>query len=277
VAGRHIIPDERLLLPPRLDLDLDLTANELVARGAAFGAFSTHLVAAHGRLALDPIEVTPQGGAPAQAALHYGAATAPSSLSLRGPSVPLAPLLALFALPPVASGLADVTAALSARGDSPHALAASLNGTLALRMSGGTLDAAVLAPLVAHAHLPLATPQGAEPLRCLAVGASVREGHAAVDPLVADAGRLAVSGTGDVDLGDETLDLHLLPLLRLGPMLTIPLRVTGGWRDPAIASDAGVRGRERADPCEIAGIAAPPLARIKPPKAADILRGLLRR
>jgi uncharacterized protein involved in outer membrane biogenesis len=219
--------------------------------------------------------VTPPGALPAQAALHYGAG-GPSSLVLHALQVPLAPLLSLFALPPVARGMADVEASLTSRGDSPRALAANLDGTFSIRMTGGELDAAVLAPLLARSHLPLAVREGAEHLRCLDLQGNAVQGRAAVTPLVVDAGRVAVSGSGLVDLGAETFDLHVRPLVRLGASLSVPLRVTGPWRDPVIASDTELRAPEPPDPCAAVGIAAVPLGRIKPPKAADILRGLLR-
>ncbi len=110
-----------------------------------------------------------------------------------------------------------------------------------------------------------------------------------------DTARLELEGGGTVNLGDETLALHLRPLLRVGSAgVSAPIQVEGKLRNPSVSLDPAA-GRTSVT---IGGLAGPsdsctpeltaardgragPLpvavtASNKPPKPADLLRSLLR-
>ena len=56
-----------------------------------------------------------------------------------------------------------------------------------------------------------------------------------------DAARLRIEGDGLLNLGDETMDLHMRPEVRLGPLpVKIPVHLTGPWRTPQVQVDKGV-------------------------------------
>jgi hypothetical protein len=111
-----------------------------------------------------------------------------------------------------------------------------------------------------------------------------------------DTSRLLLDGSGTLNLRDETMALHLRPLLRLGVAgVSAPVRVDGSLRHPTAALDSpGGTGRVGVT---IGGLAGPAesctaeltaardgrpgplpaeIAAGKPAKPADLLRSLLR-
>ncbi|MDA8253161.1 MAG: AsmA family protein [Rhodospirillales bacterium] len=291
----RLIPDRPFDLAPlrAADADLQITIAALQTGGATYADVSGHLVLQGGRLTLDPLSGQSPGGRLAgRLAIDAAAAPPPMALTLHAPALSLAPFTA-GAIDSAAAVEADLTAA----GGSPHALAASLGGHFALTARNGDIDTAVLAAMlggVLHAaRLPesaLGT-VGRTPLRCLDLRLTAVNGSVTVASLFADTPSLAVQGGGRIELATEALNLHLRPLLRVGPGVVVPVRVGGTFADPKPALDAG--GAARAllgagappESCGPAGEAAPAPAQgaapgpaqapAKLPKPIDILRGLL--
>ena len=266
-----------------VDAHLTMQAAGLRLAGIDYRDLAGHLVLRERRLVLDPFAAVLPGGVHLDATARLdGAATPPgAALTLRAPAVALAPLLAALHLPPAATGTAALAADLHASGDSPHALAADLGGTAALRMAGGTVEAGLLSAVFGAAHLPIPLGHGHLGLRCLALGATAVRGVLTMAPLLVDAGPVVIQGGGTVDLGQETLALHLRPLLRAGPGLVVPVQLTGRWRAPRLLPDNGPASvtSSTADACQAAGIAvpatAPPVSK-KLPNSAELLRRLFR-
>ena len=268
----------------RGDLDVRLAIAELADGHVTLHEVAGHLVLRDGKLALDPFAGTGPGGR-AEMALHADARAQPPTLALtlRAPALAIQPLARLAGFTGEISGLAALDADLRASGLSQPELLRTLAGRAALSMGNGDIDLHVFADMLAAAHLPF-DPHGRAHLRCLILRATLQGGVAHVDPLVVDANQLLVQGNGRVDLGQQTLELRLRPLLRTGPGLEVPMTLSGPWRQPRIGVDRGDLGGVLAglltpagDPCRAAGVAAdtPPPAP-KPFKPADLLRSLLR-
>jgi hypothetical protein len=109
---------------------------------------------------------------------------------------------------------------------------------------------------------------------------------------------VVVSGSGSVDLGQETLAVHVRPLVQVGPGVLVPLRVGGTLLAPSVSSDtavamSGIVGLFVPDKAKAiaggvcGGAAAPaaasalgvpvPSALPKPAQLPGLLRGLLSR
>jgi AsmA protein len=64
---------------------------------------------------------------------------------------------------------------------------------------------------------------------------------ATIGTFLLDSGRLLLNATGQLNLGDETLALHLRPMLRAGgPGIVVPVRVDGSFREPKLSLDPSV-------------------------------------
>jgi AsmA protein len=244
--NRPLIPDTRLPFPllRAVDGDVAFAFTHVRLNGADVRRISGEVSAKDGRLRVDPFAVA----APDQrmtGMLEVNAASTPASvhLSVDAPGLALRPLLAALGLPEVATGFAAVRADLTGEGDTPRALAGSLNGWAEAAVEGGQLDArtmnAWLGPL-----RPLRMPgPDVTDLRCFALRADARSGVLTIDPMALNTPLLIVEGGGDVDLRTETLSLRLRPRGKVGGTgIAVPVRLTGPWRDPSARVDISSKG-----------------------------------
>jgi AsmA protein len=158
-------------------------------------------------------------------------------------------LALMLGLPSDAAGSLEVDANLNGAGDSLHAIAAELNGTLGLAMVNGQIDNAslnrVLGPILTSASLPLSLIfpgqiiGGGSALRCFAARLDAHGGLATFRALYLDSARVKVTGSGTINLADEALSLRLRPLARLADTgITAPLIVGGTIKHPKAHIDA---------------------------------------
>jgi AsmA protein len=298
------------------DADIALTVGSLVIGGGEYRDIAGHLVLANGRLALDPAGARlPAGRLDGRVSADATAEKPPVAVTLRGPGLHAAPLLALLGLPDGIQGDVDVDIDLRGAGDTPHELAASAEGHVGLALVNGQIDnrlvSGTLGRVLQRARLPDVTAQpGVLPVRCLAARFDIQHGAADARALLLDTSLFYVEGGGAVDLGAETLALRLRPLARLGGTgIIVPLRIEGGLRKPKVTVDAagdasaqktngpplgiiigalggnGMVEGGATDDCarQLAvargGLPGPlpePAAKPKPPKPADLLRQFLR-
>ncbi len=245
---RRLIPDRAFDLSALhlADADLLLSATTLIAGGASYDNARGHLLLQNGRLVLDPAAAdSPGGPVEGRFAIDARTATSPMALRLRAPTLALGPLAAALGHPGAITGDGFVDADLQGAGASPAELAGSLTGHLGIAVGEATADNAALSALlggVLHAaRLPpeVLGETGQTRLRCLALRLRADDGIADVTTLVADTGRLLLEGSGSVALAPETLDLHLRPLLRVGPGIIVPVRLGGTLLTPKATVEAG--------------------------------------
>ncbi len=285
--------------------DVSLSLSELRWGGEAWHDVAAHAVLAGGTLVLDPVAAQAPAGAlrgrlSLQAGPPPGAAPAPAlaaspavAVALSAPALQLAPLLAALGHPGGAEGHLAVDAQLSGTGGDTDALLASLDGHLALTVVDGAVSDRLLEALFGASlragGVPVLFTNGETAVRCLALRLEATHGMARLPALALDSSRLTLTGEGTLDGRDQTLDLQLHPLVRLGPeAVGAPLRVTGPWLAPRARLDASLGGLSlgaasaRPDPCPgalataRAGAPGPLPAPAKAERPADLLRRLFR-
>ena len=129
----HVIPDTPIPFGPlRLaNADVKLSVAQLKSRGVLYRAIATHLSLQDGRLQLDPVTADlPEGHLDATLSVDATQASPPVALRLRIPVLALKPLLAAMGEPDYINGNMNVQADLHGAGATPHAIAASLDGSL---------------------------------------------------------------------------------------------------------------------------------------------------
>jgi uncharacterized protein involved in outer membrane biogenesis len=232
------------------DADVRLRIAELETDGQTHRDLDGHFVLKSGRLVLDPISGTlPAGTMSGRLTIDANSARPPVTLVLRAPGLSVRALALTLGLQSSASGSLEVDANLNGTGDSLHAIAAGLNGTLGLAMVNGEIENAsinrVFGPILTSVSLPLSLIfpgqiiGGDSALRCFAARLDARGGLATFRALYLDSARLKVSGSGAINLDDETLSLRLRPLDRLADTgLTVPLIVGGTIENPKARIDA---------------------------------------
>jgi uncharacterized protein involved in outer membrane biogenesis len=245
-AGGRLIPDTPLPfdLLRLADADVKLSVAQLVAGGVTYRAITTHLDLRSGRLRLDPVSADLPAGHLNAVFSADAAQPAPEvALKLQSAAFALQPLLAAMNQPAFITGNMHVQADLHGVGATPHAIAASLDGSLGLAMTNGTVDNRILGNalgtiLRAANLLDLVGRGGTSQVHCFVARLDAYHGIATLRSLVFASTLLTMDGDGSLNLGAETLDLHLRPQARLaGADIVVPLRVSGSFRAPSAASD----------------------------------------
>ena len=196
-----------------------------------------------GRLKVDRLFLTSPGG-PLTAVLSADASSdpVPAKLVLHAAGVPLALIARHADLPGRLGGNMKLDADLHAVGRSSRDLAASLDGSFAATMVGGSLSNAALLKLASASleALSIKVPlQGETAIHCLGLIGSFRQGVGRFDTIAVDTSYLELGGVGQIDLRTETMALKLHPLAQLsGSPVSVPVLVEGPLRDPRGRLDA---------------------------------------
>jgi AsmA protein len=238
-----VIPDTKLPLDRlhQANADVQFTVAALTTGGETWHAVSGHLLLQGGKLQLAPFKATlPAGALDLALTVDATKPAPPVVLQLKAPSIALASLLELAGARPFANGRVDITADLHGAGDTPHAIAASLNGTMAATMSGGEIETRMLeqalGPVIARANpAGVLSHAGVSEIRCLNARLDAHNGVATLNPFVLSSTLITLSGSGTLNFAAETLDLHLQSQGRIGGTgIAVPLTVSGGFRDPRV-------------------------------------------
>jgi uncharacterized protein involved in outer membrane biogenesis len=223
------------------DADLTLSVATLHSGGTDTKAIATHIVVNNGKLAIDPFAADLASGHLSGTISADATQPAPPvHIALHAPGLALKSILATAHEPPYATGNLEVYADLRGTGASPHAIAASLNGSLGLAVSGGTIDNRLLGNVLgkileAVNVLDLVSKGGTGELRCFALRMDASNGTGAFKALALSSSLITMTGAGTVNLGAETLAMAVRPQAKLaGSQLVIPVAVSGPIRDPAV-------------------------------------------
>jgi len=242
---------------PALDADLQLEIDSLY--GAGMGGESVLLAARlrDDRLVVDSLETRgPRGRIDAALSVEPDAATGYTlTLDVTGRELAIAapdePVAALADRP-----RSEVSIALRAQGADLRALAASLDGRIRVESGPGTIPrrGGVLVTLVFEDVLsstletinPLVKERNEAQMNCFALVADIDAGKVRGDPLVAmQTTELNLLGWGEIDLGEELLDLDIAaqPLqglgINLGDLINPFTRLGGTLASPRIVADPG--------------------------------------
>ncbi len=185
----------------------------------------------------------PEGHLTAALSTDATQANPPVVARVQIPALALAPLLAAIGEPEVINGTLNVQADLHGVGATPHAIAATLDGSFSVSMGKGTVDNRLLGSMLGPALreinlLDLVGRGGRSEIECFVANAGVNRGVATFRSLVFASSLLTMDGGGSINLGTETLDLRVRPQARVaGTGIVVPLKITGPWRSPATAPD----------------------------------------
>lgn len=245
--GHYVIPDTPLPFDALRPLTLDATVSvaDLKSGGTDYKGLTLHAVDQKGQLTVDPFGVDAPGGhIDAKVTVDANASPPAVTLSLRAPSLALATLLKALNKPGYASGNLEIRADLKGAGDSPHAIAASLDGPIGIALAKGEIDSQVLGGLMSGLLQQtqianLASKAGMSALNCFALRLDTAKGIGTVNALLLDSSTLGLTGTGGLNFANETLDLHLKPTVGIaGTNIAAPVIVGGTFADPSTKPDA---------------------------------------
>lgn len=223
------------------DADIQLAADSLIINNATYTALQTHATLQNGLLTINPLTaILPGGDVTATATLDASKSPAAATITLNAPALALSPFLKSLNLPNTAQGTINLQLNANATGNSPHDLAASLNGQLGLAAVNGIIDGTVLDAVLGTALRKIGLPestigaQGPVPVRCFAVRLDAQNGMGTIRALTLDSSRLQLQGGGHVNFGAETLGVILRPQIALGGgnQIGVPVEIAGSFTHP---------------------------------------------
>ena len=168
-----------------------------------------------------------------------------SKLEVR--QIPIAPLFerasAVIGKPNLAKGFIGGTAEFAGTGKSLRAMLATANGNLGIGMEGGQLSQLVVELIgldIAESLGYLIVGDRPVPIRCVIADFKVDNGVMTPRAFVVDTDDTVVTGSGAINLRDESLQLELKPAPKdFSPLaLRMPLKVGGTLKNPAFNVDA---------------------------------------
>ena len=226
------------------DADIELEVGSLLSRRNVYESLAARLSLRDGHLRLAPFTVDlPEGQLTGTLSADVAQPNPQFDLTLHAPGLAVQPLLKALGLPEEASGKLRVSLELHGSGDTPHAIAAGLNGHLGLALVHGNVSnwllSSTLGWMLREAYLPgLSTEIGSSELRCFALRMDFNHGVGELSSLLIDSSPLYLDGSGTIQLRDETLDLRLRPEPRMGGIgMVAPLRLSGTFSHPRVGPD----------------------------------------
>jgi uncharacterized protein involved in outer membrane biogenesis len=272
MAEHRILPDATLDASRLRGMDakiayraVSVEAGKLAIRAVRLGATLDH-----GLLTLDPLQVTlPQGQLAGTASIDVRQKAQVNVVDLRLLGASVANLLPTPKGGPPLEGQLWARARLTGTGDSVRAAAASANGTVSLVMPGGKVRKTIADLLgldLGRTALQLITRNNSDtPVRCAVAQFDARGGILTAGGIVFDSDLVKVTGGGDIDLKDETLNFTLQgkPKKISLAHLNAPITVTGRLNAPKVGVDY-IKAAPQAAIGVTLGIFAAPLAAILP-------------
>jgi uncharacterized protein involved in outer membrane biogenesis len=272
-AEHRVLPDAHLDVTRvrGMDARLDYRAASVEAGRTPIKALTLGLTLDHGVLTADPLDVTlPEGRLAGTIRIDARRDIPADAIDLRLTGGRLENLMAAKgAGPPALAGGLYARARLSGVGDSVRSAAASANGAVTAVVPDGEIRqtfAELLGIDVTRGlYLLLTKSHKDTPIRCGVADFQARAGVLTADRLVLDTGVVTVTGSGDIDLRDESLDLSLkgkpksFRLVRL----SAPVTIKGDLAEPRIGVDVAKAAPQAAIGAAI-GVFAAPVAAILP-------------
>jgi uncharacterized protein involved in outer membrane biogenesis len=244
---------ERPLLFERLrnlDADIKLTATDVDWRKLPLGRLKVEATLKDGRLVLDPLTIGLAGGTVQGNAVVDASQTPPKSdLSAEFRKLQLGQLLPRLEGERAGFGALGGRTKVSAQGNRPRAMLASLEGEAGFAMSGGHISNLALELIGLDAGEALRFLIGSDrqvAIRCAVADFAIQQGTMETRTFVFDTTDTAILGGGTIDLDKQTIDFTLRPRPKDMSLLSIraPIHVTGSLLKPDFQPDmsAIIRG-----------------------------------
>ncbi len=249
----QVLPDKPINLSAlrEIDADIRLKAGQVLLPGVPIDGLEGEITLDAGVLRLSPMTVEiGQGTVNTFMTLDGTVQPARADIDTRISRVDLKRLLSKSPFAQESAGHLGGRAKLSTTGNSVAEILGSATGDLFVVMSGGRISHL----LIELAGLDIAQSLGVAisgdkpiPIRCMIGDFKANDGVFAVKTMVFDTTDTKIVGEGQVDLGEETLNLRLVPYPKDFSPLSIrtPLAVQGTLANPQAMTDPigiGVEG-----------------------------------
>ena len=229
-----------------MDASVRFRAERIAAGKLPLRKVDAHVKLDHGVLDIAPFAVTfPFGQLGGTARLDATAAVARAAIDVRLSNVQLSQFKPAKSQTPPIEGQLMGRMQLAGTGDSVHDVASSANGTVTFVIPHGELQQAFAEltgiDIAKGLGLLLTKKQKQTPINCGVADFGTREGVATVQALIVDTGDVMITGSGNINLRNEHIDLsiHGDPKKLRFFQLKTPILIGGTLRHPKVGLKAG--------------------------------------
>ncbi len=222
------------------DLDLDIELDEIDGLHFDVDQARARIEVVDGLLTVDPLVFRFIGGS-VDIRLGVDARRAPPEMRIRvvADDLDIGDFLAQIEGEVPLDGELDMIVEVQGSGESPHALASSLDGTVNLAVAEGHVQTGLLDLTVTNPVRWLfsrSARRGYSELNCLVVRFEIDDGTADDVNLMLDTRNVRAEGTGDMDFGDENLDIDVSPRAKRRRLIAIvtPFEIEGPMTGPSV-------------------------------------------
>ncbi len=237
VFGKAEIPFEAL---KNFDLDLDVLLEDLEGVHLDIDKVEVELDIVDGVLQVDPLSFNFVGGRIDLTLLADASGKSPElHLTLAANDVDLGDLLSQSGVDVPLDGELYLVVDLKASGDSPRALASSLEGDFDLAIERGRVLTSLLRLTTSNPVSFLFTEaarKGYSNINCLILRFDVQEGLAQSQTVLLDTPNILVLGEGSIDFGKEFMDLNFSPQAKRRSLIAMstPFGIRGPLANPSV-------------------------------------------
>ena len=221
------------------NLDFDVAIDEVKGKELGFDRLKATISVKDGRLTVSPFHIEFERGV-ADSYLDVQHGEVPRyQFKITADDLRLGSILAQVQDEVPIRGYSSIHMNLTAAGRSPHELASSLNGTVSIGLENVRIPAKYVALLSVDILGWVASKSLAREsyvnLNCMVMSFESKDGLVTSHTIVADGPRLSLGGRINMNLGEETLDIVLVPKQKKKIFSSIsPVKVTGPMNDPVV-------------------------------------------
>jgi AsmA family protein len=266
-SGQSLFPDAHLQVNRvrAMDADIRFRANSIDAGQIPFRQVALRAKLDDGVLALDPLVVEmKQGRMAGEVRIDARKPVPVVHMDLRVKDIQLDQLKGKspHAEPPL-EGLMQARAVIDGTGDSVHRVMSDANGTFTVVLPQGQINAAFAEltgiDVARGLGMLLTNRRDKDKIRCGVAQFDIKKGLMTADNIIFDTQTVVIRGKGDVNLGQESLNLEIKgepKKVRLA-RLRAPIEVHGHLLKPSVGVDAASVAKQGAVAAALGAVAAP--------------------
>ena len=222
------------------DLDFDFLIDQVESHGQlAIDSITAHVRLKDGNLSVDPLKVLVEGGSSDIVFGLQASDTPVFNLKVIADDMKLGPMMAQVQDNVPINGYTNVHVDITASGDSLHAMASSLNGTISLGFENAKIPSKYIhllsVDVFGWAVSKAFHKNKYADLNCVVATFEVTDGKVNSTVFIADGPNLSLGGSIRLNLRKETMNIVLLPKQKRTLFSTIsPVKIKGPMRDPHV-------------------------------------------
>ena len=225
--------------------DVRFRGENIISERLPLSKMKAHLIVTDGVLKLAPIDFDMAGGNLVSTIVMDGRQPLiATNADITAKGLRLEQMFPDSKLAGADTGTMGGRARLDGHGNSIAQMLASANGETALIMDGGSVGELMLRLSnldIANTFLALLGGDKQVPVRCMVGNFKAVDGNFAVKDLVLDTTKVNITGSGNVNFTDESLNLRLVPISKGFSLASLrgPILISGTFKTPVLRPEMG--------------------------------------